>query len=129
MARLPRMYRVHQVQPNGMTRTRHYQTPESAESRKRVWDERHPDRPAIITPSHVVTYPDPTGDQVTFDLPDTLVDRDVPRIFLEALGISPEAVQAITFGPEGMLVEYQPDPTHKRAPLIWRALYTEETHP
>ena len=119
MARIPRLYRVQVTQPDSKVRTLHYQTPEAAEFRKGVLEMENAGNIVTVTPSHPVTYPHPAGDATTFDIPDSLVDHLTVEAFVLELGILPGAVRAITFEDERISVEYQPDPTGKRAPKTW----------
>lgn len=125
MARIPRLYRVQSRHRDGTTETRHYQGPEAAQERVDRFGFADPLASIIITPSHPITYPRPQGDPTPLDIPDTLVSRKVVDEFLRQLGIEPGAVQLVMFSEQEAVVEYQPDPTGKRAPKLWRASITE----
>lgn len=135
MARIQRLYRVLGTWPDGSTKVRHYQGPEAAEERRLRWlheysphdgeDGTQPALSVVVTASHPVSYPHPAGDPTPMDIPDTLVDRATVDSFLLTLGILPAAVQVIMFSSAEVVVEYQPDPTGKREPKLWRASITE----
>lgn len=120
MARIPRLYRVRSRHGDGTAEVRHYQGPEAAEERRAKFEAADPLAVITVTPSHPVTYPRPAGDPTPMDVPDSLVQRSVLDEFMLTLGILPKAVQLIMVTPSEVVVEFQPDPSGKRAPKLWR---------
>lgn len=120
MARIPRLYRVRSFHRDGTAEHRHYQGPKAAEERRERFEQADPEAIVSVTPSHPITWPRPAGDPTPMDIPDSLVSREVVAEFLQQCGLKPEAVSLAMFSPEEVVLEYQSDPTGKRAPLLWR---------
>lgn len=125
MARIPRLYRVISRHRDTTSETRHYQTPEAAKARAELFAKADKDATISIEPSHPVTYPRPSGDPSPLDIPDTLVSRAVVDDFAAQLGLKSSAVQLVIVEPEEVVVQYQPDPTGKRAPKFWRVSFLD----
>lgn len=153
MPRIPRLYKVEAVYRNKDRSTFHYQTPKAANERAEKLREGRPqqfseaalaawketafpgselplDIPEVtITPSHRVTWPHPSGDATTFDLPDGAIPKKAWLYLVALTGFDPERILRIEPDEDGLTIEFRPNPPAGQrdatsvAPKTWRLVF------
>jgi len=118
MARLPRLHRAIARWPDGTRKKRDYLTPEAADERTAVWQEKGAAE-VSVAPSYPVIWPSALDDR--FDIPDMVLARSAWNDLAARLGIKPEAVLGIEVNPEHLVVTYDPKPgkPSTTAPRTW----------